>query len=318
MVGAAMVSFGKGIGRLEIYWVTESPWWASRPPSIGFAMPEKADHVGQSVAGAFQNRVNHINDPSYKCLSRRLRAPAFHPARSSSSLTLILTLPAAASRNRVTMSEVQVDNRQQSVVERKQMSSDSSSVLKGTTADEVEKGATQEDVEETKGHSWTSYERLRPFILVGLAVLILGWWISSIVLPATRHRWFVFQIFELEITFFASTFVDPPSSPGSFKRFGPGSLFCKQNLFYRHFCEPHLFVKSARLNYRFSRVIAFRFIPNSVVSKPVAAVWGPVVAKPFGRLPRHVKLGLGWLALLAIVFGSAFGFPLPGVSPYFT
>ena len=61
------------------------------------------------------------------------------------------------------------------------------------------------------------------------------------------------------------------------------------------------------------RIIAFRFIPNSVVSKPVAAVWGPLVARPFDRLPRNVKLGLGWLALLAIVFGSAFGFPLPQV-----
>ena len=65
--------------------------------------------------------------------------------------------------------------------------------------------------------------------------------------------------------------------------------------------------------YRFHRIIAFRFIPNSVVSKPVAAVWNPVVARPWGRLPRNVKLGLGWLALLAIVFGSAFGFPLPQV-----
>lgn len=63
-----------------------------------------------------------------------------------------------------------------------------------------------------------------------------------------------------------------------------------------------------------SRIIAFRFIPSSVVSKPVAAVWGPLVGRPFDRLPRTVKLGLGWLALLAIVFGSAFGFSLPQVS----
>ena len=62
------------------------------------------------------------------------------------------------------------------------------------------------------------------------------------------------------------------------------------------------------------RIIAFRFIPNSVVSKPVAAVWGPLVAKPFDRIPRTVKLCLGWLALLGIVFGSAFGFPLPQVT----
>ena len=93
------------------------------------------------------------------------------------------------------MSTVQVIAEKQNVVERKPSTSDSSSVHKHTgNPAEVEKGAHQEDVEEIKDHSsWNSYERLRPFILVGLALLILAWWISSIVLPATRHRWFVFQ-----------------------------------------------------------------------------------------------------------------------------
>jgi hypothetical protein len=90
------------------------------------------------------------------------------------------------------MSAVQVNTENQNIVERKQSGSDSS-VNKTNTA-EAEKGTPYEDVEETKVHSWTSYERLRPFILVGLALLIFGWWISSIVLPATRHRWFVSQI----------------------------------------------------------------------------------------------------------------------------
>ncbi|KAF9793226.1 Na+ dependent nucleoside transporter C-terminus-domain-containing protein [Thelephora terrestris] len=163
------------------------------------------------------------------------------------------------------MSAVQVNNERQSIVERKQTASDSSSVLGNrTSAAEVEKGAPQEDVEEYREHSSTSYERFRPFILLGLALLIFGWWVSSIVLPATRHRWIV-------QTFWAWTFI---------------------------------------------LIIAFRFIPNSVVSKPVAAVWGPLVARPFGRLPRGAKLGLGWLALLSIVFGSAFGFPLPQGTTY--
>ena len=91
------------------------------------------------------------------------------------------------------MSAVQVNSEKQNIVERKPSNSDSSSVLKQTRGDEAEKGAPVEDVEETKEHSWTSYERLRPFILVGIALVILGWWISSIVLPATRHRWSVFQ-----------------------------------------------------------------------------------------------------------------------------
>jgi concentrative nucleoside transporter, CNT family len=33
------------------------------------------------------------------------------------------------------------------------------------------------------------YAKCRPFILGGLAALILGWWISATVLRETRHRW---------------------------------------------------------------------------------------------------------------------------------
>ena len=65
----------------------------------------------------------------------------------------------------------------------------------------------------------------------------------------------------------------------------------------------------------FILVIAFRFIPNSVVTRPVSAVWVPCVQTPFFKLPYLVRLSMGWLALLAIVFGSAFGFKLTGVSP---
>jgi len=91
------------------------------------------------------------------------------------------------------MSAVQVNSEKQNITERKPSGSDSSSIDKQTKPAQVEEGAPQEDYEENKGHSWTSYERLRPFILAGVALLILAWWISSIVLPATRHRWFVFQ-----------------------------------------------------------------------------------------------------------------------------
>ena len=40
----------------------------------------------------------------------------------------------------------------------------------------------------------------------------------------------------------------------------------------------------------------------------------PLVQTPFFKLPRYVRLTMGWLALLGIVFGSAFGFSLQGVS----
>lgn len=63
----------------------------------------------------------------------------------------------------------------------------------------------------------------------------------------------------------------------------------------------------------FIAIIAFRFIPNSVVTRPVERVWNPLVARPFFALPRYARYGLGWLALFAIVLGSAFGFKLENV-----
>jgi hypothetical protein len=62
------------------------------------------------------------------------------------------------------------------------------------------------------------------------------------------------------------------------------------------------------------RIIAFRFIPNSIVTKPVGAIWYPLISRPFFSLPYHTRLAMGWLALIGIVFGSAFGFSLPAAS----
>ncbi len=47
------------------------------------------------------------------------------------------------------------------------------------------------DIEADKERKHRTYLRIRPFILCGLGLLILGWWISATVLPATRHRWCV-------------------------------------------------------------------------------------------------------------------------------
>ncbi|KAF8747678.1 H nucleoside cotransporter, partial [Rhizoctonia solani] len=108
------------------------------------------------------------------------------------------------------------------------------------------------------------YAKYRPYILTGVALVILGWWISSTVLEATRHRWIV-------QTFWAWFFI---------------------------------------------LIIAFRFIPNSVVTRPVEAVWQPLISGPFFAISYRVRLAMGWLALLGIVFGSAFGFPLPEGTGY--
>lgn len=106
------------------------------------------------------------------------------------------------------------------------------------------------------------YQKLRPFILVATALVILGWWISAMIL--TRYRWIVQTLWA----------------------------------------------------WFFILVIAFRFIPNSVVTKPVGAVWEPLVSRPWFKLPYRARLAVGWLCLLAIVFGSAFGFKLENGTTY--
>jgi len=122
--------------------------------------------------------------------------------------------------------------------------------------------AADDEEEEQRGSGL--YAKYRPFILGGIAAIILGWWISSIVVTATRHRWVVQTVWA----------------------------------------------------WFFILIIAFRFIPNSVVTKPVEAVWTPLVSRPFMALPYRARLALGWAALVAIVIGSAFGFPLPEGTSY--
>ncbi|KAK1229188.1 hypothetical protein PQX77_007760 [Marasmius sp. AFHP31] len=110
----------------------------------------------------------------------------------------------------------------------------------------------------------TFYQKYRPFILAAVAAVILGWWISSIVLKATRHRWIVQTVWA----------------------------------------------------WFFLLIIAFRFIPNRVITKPVGAIWGTAVSGPFFKLPYAIRLTIGWLCLLAVVFGSAFGFTPDNGSTY--
>jgi CNT family concentrative nucleoside transporter len=80
-----------------------------------------------------------------------------------------------------------------------------------------------------------------------------------------------------------------------------------------HHGTRHRWIVQTFFAWSFIAIIAFRFIPNSVVTHPVEAVWIPLIQKPFFALPKYVRYGLGWLALLTIVLGSAFGFELENV-----
>ncbi|KAG2750754.1 hypothetical protein P692DRAFT_20831656 [Suillus brevipes Sb2] len=138
---------------------------------------------------------------------------------------------------------------------------------KKENAQVVDPGADLEDAQEkdeaTQAKN-TFDKKLRVVVLIALAALILGWWISSTILAATRERWLVQTVFA----------------------------------------------------WFFLLIIAFRFIPNSAVTGPISAVWMPCVQVPWYKLPRTARLTIGWLCLLGIVFGSAFGFPLTGNSDY--
>ncbi|TDL17812.1 hypothetical protein BD410DRAFT_843358 [Rickenella mellea] len=122
----------------------------------------------------------------------------------------------------------------------------------------------EDEAENGKTGGLSSYQRMRPFYLMCVALVILGWWISATVLQATRHRWIVQTIFA----------------------------------------------------WFFILVIAFRFIPSHFISRPISAVWILLVQEPWYRLPYTVRMTLGWMALLAIIFGSAFGFKLSGNTRY--
>lgn len=62
-------------------------------------------------------------------------------------------------------------------------------------------------------------------------------------------------------------------------------------------------------------LIFFQYCPTTVFSRPIERTWTNTVEGPWFKLHYYVRLALGWTVLVALVFGSAFGFPLePGTS----
>lgn len=66
----------------------------------------------------------------------------------------------------------------------------------------------------------------------------------------------------------------------------------------------------------FIGLIFFQYVPTTVFSRPIEAVWLKTVQEPFFRIPYYVRLAAGWLALLGLVFGSAYGFKLDSNTSY--
>jgi hypothetical protein len=80
------------------------------------------------------------------------------------------------------------------------------------------------DIESDRKKQAGLWRRIRPFFLAALSLLILGWWISATVLPATRHRWCVRSTIMWRLS-------DVCRPLGSFKLCGPGSSFCEDHIF---------------------------------------------------------------------------------------
>jgi len=66
----------------------------------------------------------------------------------------------------------------------------------------------------------------------------------------------------------------------------------------------------------FILLIAFQYIPTTIFTRPIESNWANFVEKPWFNLHYYVRLAIGWVALLGLVFGSAFGFPLEPNTTY--
>jgi CNT family concentrative nucleoside transporter len=70
-------------------------------------------------------------------------------------------------------------------------SSESASYEKGEHNGATDVGGKFESDPKREEKTLTFYSKYRPYILSGVAAVILGWWISATILPTTRHRWYV-------------------------------------------------------------------------------------------------------------------------------
>jgi CNT family concentrative nucleoside transporter len=75
-------------------------------------------------------------------------------------------------------------------IQRKTSISSSSDEKKVNKQDIDVEGSRVGGEDEGNAEKAASHNKIRVFVLIGLAALILGWWISSTVLAATRGQWY--------------------------------------------------------------------------------------------------------------------------------
>lgn len=108
------------------------------------------------------------------------------------SSTPVVHTPATEHHAAVTTTPVNEEKSQDLLSEKKNRSSSSLHSNKAPITDPLVLAAREEeDIQAHRRAREERYRKFRPFILGALALLILGWWISATVLPATRHRWCV-------------------------------------------------------------------------------------------------------------------------------
>ena len=118
--------------------------------------------------------------------------------------------------------------------------SDSSGINEKKFEDAEKAIVVAQDAEEDRPE--TFYTKNRPYVLGALALLILGWWISATILPATRPRWY------LNKTPFAWINLYSPFETGLFRLSLHGFLSCKfADLLKNHSFFIYLLLQCHRL-----------------------------------------------------------------------
>lgn len=52
-----------------------------------------------------------------------------------------------------------------------------------------------------------------------------------------------------------------------------------------------------------------RYLPQRPIVRVISAVWTTALGKPWSMLPYYGKLAVGWISLLALLFGTTYGLP---------